>query len=337
MRKHARKGSSTGSGGHNRRRLEGRGPTPKAEDRTYHPAYKRKQEREAAQRRAEGPKLKASLRQLAGYELVVGRNPVYEAVVAGVPYTRVFLVGASANDERVAKVARRAMETGVPLVEVSRTELDLMSEGVVHQGIGIEVPPYEYADLSDLVAAAGERTTGGAAALAGAETAAPATAARETTGRPGLIVALDHVTDPHNLGAVMRSAAAFRADGVLIPVRRSASVNATVWRVSAGAAARLPVARETNLVSALKWLKEQGYFVVGLAGEADGDVADMQIADAPLVVVTGAEGGGLSRLVRDTCDALVSIPIDSATESLNASVAAGIALYQVDQLRRQRA
>ncbi|QTG75344.1 23S rRNA (guanosine(2251)-2'-O)-methyltransferase RlmB [Trueperella pecoris] len=310
VRKNARKGASKGTGGHSRKRLEGKGPTPKAEDRTYHPAYKKKQEREAAARKAEGPKLRGILRQPEGYELVAGRNPVYEAVQSGIPYERVFLVGATSHDERVAEVARAAMATGTTIVEVTRTELDKMTDGAVHQGIAIEVPPFDYADVEDLVEIAAESI------------------------RLGLIVALDSVTDPHNLGAVMRSAAAFRADGVLIPERRSASVNATVWKVSAGAAARLPVARETNLVRALKHLKELGYFVVGLAGDGDAVVGEVNMADVPLVLVTGSEGGGLSRLVRETCDVVASIPIDGSTESLNAAVATGIALYQIDQHRR---
>lgn len=310
VRKNARKGASKGTGGHSRKRLEGKGPTPKAEDRTYHPAYKKKQEREAAARKAEGPKLRGILRQPEGYELVAGRNPVYEAVQSGIPYERVFLVGATSHDERVAEVARAAMATGTTIVEVTCTELDKMTDGAVHQGIAIEVPPFDYADVEDLVEIAAESI------------------------RLGLIVALDSVTDPHNLGAVMRSAAAFRADGVLIPERRSASVNATVWKVSAGAAARLPVARETNLVRALKHLKELGYFVVGLAGDGDAVVGEVNMADVPLVLVTGSEGGGLSRLVRETCDVVASIPIDGSTESLNAAVATGIALYQIDQHRR---
>lgn len=310
VRKTARKGSSKGTGGHSRKRLEGRGPTPKAEDRTYHPAYKKKQEREAAQRKAEGPKLRGHLHQPEGYELVSGRNPVYEAVQSGIPYERVFLVGAMSNDDRVAAVARAAMDSGTMIVEVTRTELDKMTDGAVHQGIAIEVPPYDYANLEKLVEAG------------------------EDSGRLGLIVALDSVTDPHNLGAVMRSAAAFRADGVLIPERRSASVNATVWKVSAGAAARLPVARETNLVRSLKRLQEEGYFVVGLAGDGEAEVGKVNMSDVPLVLVTGSEGGGLSRLVRETCDVIASIPIDAETESLNAAVATGIALYQIDQHRK---
>ncbi|MCI6574650.1 MAG: 23S rRNA (guanosine(2251)-2'-O)-methyltransferase RlmB [Actinomycetaceae bacterium] len=312
-RKSGKKGASKGSGGKGRGRLEGRKNIPKAEDRPYHPAHKRKlaAQARAAQASAAAPKLRASLRLKEGHELVVGRNPVAEAVAAGVPYSRVFMVGALAHDERVISVARAASAAGVPIAEVSRAELDLLADGASHQGIALEMLPYEYVGARDLV----ER-------------------AQEHAERPGLIVALDAVTDPHNLGAAIRSASAFRADGVLITARRSASVNATVWKVSAGAVARVPVARETNLVLTLKELKKQGYFVVGLAGEADAvPIAHIPLADMPLVLVTGSEGAGLSRLVRETCDAIAAIPIASEMESLNAAVATGIALYQVDQLR----
>ncbi|MDO5025123.1 MAG: 23S rRNA (guanosine(2251)-2'-O)-methyltransferase RlmB [Trueperella sp.] len=320
----AKKGTKVGSGGKRRRGLEGKGPTPKAEDRVYHVAHKRKLEREEAARRAQ-PRLRASLQLAPDHELVVGRNPVAEAVAAGISYTRVFVVETMSLDERVVEVVNAAAAAEIPLVSVSRTEMDLLAGEVVHQGIALEVPPYEYVGLADLIARPVERAEeirrwqGDAAAQA-----APR----------GLIVALDSVTDPHNLGAVLRSAAAFRADGVLITARRSASVNATVWKVSAGAAARIPVAQETNLVQSLRALQEAGYFVVGLDGAAETAIADIPVADMPLVLVTGAEGAGLSRLVRETCDVLAAIPISSAAESLNAAVATGVSLYQIDQLRR---
>lgn len=307
VRKGPKKGTKVGSGGQRRAALEGRGPTPKAEDRTYHPAYKKKVAAEAAAVKAAGPKLRGSLRQPEGYELIAGRNPVVEAIASGIPYTRVFIVGALANDDRVAEVMRAATASGAPMIEVTRFELDKMTEGAVHQGIAIEVPPHEYAELDELVDRAEVR--------------------------PGLIVALDSITDPHNLGAAVRSASAFKADGVVIPERRSASVNVTVWKTSAGAIARVPVAREKNLVRALEDLKSRGYFVVGLAGDGDQQIDTLDLADVPLVIVTGSEGKGLSRLVRETCDAIASIPIASEMESLNAAVATGIALYQVDRIR----
>lgn len=312
-----KKGPKVGSGGVRRRRLEGRGPTPKAVDREYHPAHAKKKAKEAEEKRAEaikiaraGGKLPSYLKLEPGHELIVGRNAVIEAVRADVPLTRVFIATGSALDERMEEAARTASERGAPVIEVTRGHLDVMTEKAAHQGIAIEVPPYDYATIES------------------------AAADIEETGRTGLILALDSVTDPHNLGAVLRSASAFRADAVLITERRSASVNATVWKVSAGAAARVPVARETNLVRSLKDLQSRGYFVVGLAGEGDIMVEDLELADMPLVLVTGSEGRGLSRLVRETCDQICSIPI-SQMESLNAAVATGIALYEVDRRRRK--
>ena len=151
-------------------------------------------------------------------------------------------------------------------------------------------------------------------------------------------MALDQVTRPPTTSARSYAApGAFGADGVIIPERRSVGVNATVWKVSAGAAARVRVARETNLVRALEQLKKEGCFVVGLDGSGSTAVEDLTLADSPLVLVTGAEGAGLSRLVRETCDVLASVPISRSVESLNAAVATGISLYEVDRLRRRAA
>jgi 23S rRNA (guanosine2251-2'-O)-methyltransferase len=192
---------------------------------------------------------------------------------------------------------------------VSRAELDRLTHRAVHQGLAAKVPPYEYARPADLLDAAAER------------------------GEAPLVVALDSVTDPRNLGAVVRSAAGFGAHGVLIPERRSAGMTASAWKTSAGAAARVPVARATNLVRELKAYQQAGCMVVGL--DADGDVSlpALDLADGPLVIVVGSEGKGLSRLVAETCDALVSIPMAGALESLNAGVAASIALYAVATTR----
>src|SRR5690606_30801633 len=154
---------------------------------------------------------------------------------------------------------------------------------------------------------------------------------------PPLIVALDSITDPRNLGAVVRSASGFGAHGVLIPERRAAGMTASAWKTSAGAAARLPIAQTVNLVRQLKAYKEAGIMVIGL--DADGEltlpelVAPDGLAEGPLVVVVGSEGKGLSRLVAETCDQLVSIPMASGLESLNAGVAAGIALYTASLAR----
>ncbi|MDO5729525.1 MAG: 23S rRNA (guanosine(2251)-2'-O)-methyltransferase RlmB [Actinomycetaceae bacterium] len=309
-----KKGPTKGTGGHSRRALRGKGPTPKAEDRTYHVAYKRKLEREAAAQKraqAEAHRKRTSIKISDGHELIVGRNAVFEAVNAGIGIERVFLA-ANPTDERIAKVLRTATALGAPVFEVTRLDLENASGEPAHQGIGIEVPQYDYCSALDLL----ERA--------------------KQAGQVPLIVALDQVTDPHNLGAVLRSGGAFGATGVLITERRSASVNAAVWKVSAGAVARVPVARETNLVLALKALKSEGCFVVGLDGAGEVDLRDLGLANEPLVVVTGAEGRGLSRLVRSTCDQIVSIPIASSVESLNAAVATGITLFEIAQKRAGR-
>ena len=311
----SKKGPKVGTGGHSRRRLEGKGPTPKAEDRTYHPAFKRKKAREAREAQEAAiarARAKSSIKITEGHELIAGRNPVAEAARAGVPIERVFVLD-NVKDDRVEEVVRLASGMGAPVYEVTRRDLDVATDGAVHQGVAIEVRGYQYSDVSDLIAESLQQLD------------------------VPLLVALDQVTDPHNLGAVLRSAGAFGADGVIIPERRSAGVNTTAWKVSAGAAARVPVARATNLVRALEDCKSAGFFVVGLDGGGDTELRDLQLADGPLVVVTGAEGSGLSRLVRQTCDQIVSIPIASSVESLNAAVATGIALYEVDSLRRARA
>jgi len=308
----SKKGATVGSGGQRRRGLEGRGPTPRAEDRVHHPAHQKKvaaERREAARPKKRTPGWVRALPE--GTEFVVGRNAVHEAVRSGIPVHSVYVASGLANDERVSQVLQAATETGTPMFEVSRTDLDTVAEGQSHQGIAVAVPPHEYADVHDLV-----------------------DAARERVSSPPLLVALDGVTDPHNLGAVLRNAGAFGVDGVLIPQRRAAGVGVTAWKVSAGAVARVPVARVTNLVRTLDDLKRDGFFVVGLDGAGSTDIGDLRLADRPLVVVTGAEGAGLSRLVRETCDVIASIPISSAVESLNAAVATGISLYEIARLRK---
>ena len=214
-RRSPKKGPTKGSGGKRRRRLEGRGPTPKAEDRVGHPRARAKAR---AQARAAQPTHAKRLKQAkerfgvpTDHEIVCGRNAVAEAARAAVPIVRVFMAVAAASsesDDRLDAVVRRATLLGAPVLEATRLDLEALTDGAAHQGVAIEVPAYEYADAAGLL----ER-------------------AREA-GRTPLLVALDQVTDPHNLGAVLRSAGAFGADGVIIPERRSVGVNATVWKVS---------------------------------------------------------------------------------------------------------
>ena len=297
-----KKGPTVGSGGVRRRGLEGRGATPPARMRPGHPAAKRavKQTRQA---RKPGKPTDET-------ETVLGRNPVLECLRADAPATALFVALGAEADERLTESVTLAADRGIPILEVPRHDLDRMSANGMHQGIALQVPPYGYAHPEDLLA----------------------TATRDV--EPALVVALDNISDPRNLGAVIRSVAAFGGHGVLIPQRRSASVTAVAWRTSAGAAARVPVARATNLNRTLGQWSAAGLSVVGLA--ADGDtVLDELDASGPLVVVVGSEGKGLSRLVRQSCDTVVSIPMAGPTESLNASVAAGVVLAEIARQRRR--
>jgi 23S rRNA (guanosine2251-2'-O)-methyltransferase len=292
-----KKGPTAGSGGQRRRALEGRGPTPPAHMRPNHPA---------AKRAASQPRRPA--RRTDETETVLGRNPVVECLRAGVPATALYIALGSEADERLTESVSRAGDLGISILEVPRADLDRMTANHLHQGIALQVPPYNYAHPDDLIAAA---------------TASP----------PALLVALDNISDPRNLGAIVRSVAAFGGHGVMIPQRRSASVTAVAWRTSAGAAARTPVARATNLTRALRDWADRGLRVIGLDTGGDTAIDDLDGTD-PLVVVVGSEGKGLSRLVRQTCDEVVSIPMAGHTESLNASVAAGVVLAEIVRQRR---
>lgn len=315
-----KKGPTAGTGGNGRRALEGKGPTPKAEDRSWHPAGKRRaaSERLDAAKARHGQGGQAEQRRpqqrrsskLGDAELVTGRNSVLEALRARIPATTLYLATRIEMDDRVRESIALATKRGVAVLEVMRPELDrLAGPDAVHQGVALQVPPYDYAHPLDLV----ERAAG--------------------TGRPPLLVALDGVTDPRNLGAIIRSAAAFGAHGVVVPQRRSVGMTASAWKTSAGAAARVPVAMAANLTQTLQALKTEGLFVVGLDGGGEVSLPDFELADRPLVLVVGSEGKGLSRLVAERCDAILSIPIESTTESLNAGIAVSVALYAVAQRR----
>ncbi|OBI82234.1 23S rRNA (guanosine(2251)-2'-O)-methyltransferase RlmB [Mycobacterium sp. E740] len=297
-----KKGPTVGSGGVRRRGLEGRGATPPAHMRPNHPAAKRAAKAAKSQGRRQGKKTDDT-------EVVLGRNPVLECLRAGVPATALYVALGAEADERLTESVQIAADAGISILEVQRHDLDRIATNGLHQGVALQVPPYSYAHPDDLLAAV------------------------TADGAPALLVALDNISDPRNLGAIVRSVAAFGGHGVLIPQRRSASVTAVAWRTSAGAAARLPVARATNLTRTLKSWADAGLQVVGL--DADGDTTvDELDGSGPVVVVVGSEGKGLSRLVRETCDPVVSIPMAGPTESLNASVAAGVVLAEIARQRR---
>ncbi|MGB3829864.1 MAG: 23S rRNA (guanosine(2251)-2'-O)-methyltransferase RlmB [Ornithinimicrobium sp.] len=304
VRKTQKKGAVVGSGGQRRKQLEGRGPTPKAEERPNHPASRGgKPSERGGKPRGRVPQRKDK----ASSEIVAGRNSVVEALRSHIPGTALFVGARIDSDDRVRESITLATERGIAVLEAPRGELDRLTDGVAHQGLALQVPPYDYAHPEDLVD-------------------------MEMPGLP-LIVALDGITDPRNLGAILRSAGAFGAHGVVVPSRRSAGMTATAWKTSAGAAARVKVAQATNLTRALEAYRKAGFFVIGLDGDGDVALPGLALADRPLVVVVGSEGKGLSRLVRENCDQIVSIPISATTESLNAGIAAAVALYAISQQR----
>ena len=301
----SKKGATVGSGGQRRRGLEGKGPTPKASDRPNHKAHKFAK---AAAKSGSSRPQRPQRRTKASSEMVAGRNSVLEALRADIPVATMYVAGRIDADDRVREALKIAGERGIPILETPRGELDRLTDDAVHQGLAIQVPPYEYAHPSDFVDP-------------------------QTPGIP-LVVALDGITDPRNLGAVIRSVAAFGGHGVLIPQRRSASVTAVAWRTSAGAAARLPVAQAPNLTRTLKDWAKAGAQIVGL--DTEGAVSlDEYDGTGPTVIVVGSEGKGLSRLVRETCDSVLAIPMAGDVESLNASVAAGVVLADFARQRRQ--
>ncbi|MBC2865656.1 23S rRNA (guanosine(2251)-2'-O)-methyltransferase RlmB [Streptomyces mexicanus] len=302
-----KKGAQVGSGGKRRRGLEGKGPTPPAEMRKGH-AKQRAAQAKARRAQSRGPRRGAGK---SASELVVGRNPVVEALRGGVPANTLYVQQFIDNDERVREALQLVAERGgINLMEAPRPELDRMTNGLNHQGLVLQVPPYEYAHPEDLADAAAD------------------------AGEDPLIVALDGVTDPRNLGAVVRSVSAFGGHGVVVPERRAAGMTAGAWKTSAGTAARTPVARATNLTRALEAYKKAGIMVVGLAADGEAELGELDALDGPVVIVVGSEGKGLSRLVGETCDVRVRIPMPGGAESLNAGVAAGVVLYEAARRRR---
>jgi len=321
-----KKGPTIGSGGQRRKALEGKGPTPKAEDRKGHKAYRaNKTEKSGTSRKGEylAPTAKTAGSHNAGRtnskrvakaaeagEVLSGRNSIVEALRAKVPATAMYISNRIDMDERVKEAITLANARGIPINEVTKPEIDrLTGFDAVHQGIALSVPPYQYqhpSDLLDLVLSRGQKP---------------------------LLVALDGITDPRNLGAIIRSVAAFGGQGVILPQRRSTGVTASAWKTSAGAAARVPVALAANLTATIKDYKKRGVFVVGLDAGGDMNLHQFTLGREPLLVVVGSEGKGLSRLVTENCDAILSIPIGAATESLNAGIAASVTLYEISKLR----
>jgi 23S rRNA (guanosine2251-2'-O)-methyltransferase len=292
-----------------RRGLRGKGPTPRAENRPAHKKYQSKDEsqRKRVERKRIDRKRPDRRRDPKEHvDTVAGRNAVLEALRAGIPAKELVVANGVDIDERLEESIRLAQKMGLGIREVERRQIENMTGIANHQGIALVAKPFQYSSQKEIFARAKS---------------------------PALFVAVDGVTDPRNVGAIARSAAAFSADGLLIPERRNAPLTAAAWKSSAGAAARLPIAQVTNLVRSMQDAKEFGCFVVGLDGDADTTVDAMEIADQNLYVVVGSEGRGLSRLVRENCDLLISIPMSNTVESLNASVAMSIALFAIDRKR----
>ncbi|MFF9626353.1 23S rRNA (guanosine(2251)-2'-O)-methyltransferase RlmB [Streptomyces griseosporeus] len=302
-----KKGAQVGSGGQRRKGLEGKGPTPPAEMRKGHKKNRLANAKAKQSARRPAPRGRGGK---SASELVVGRNPVVEALRGGVPASTLYVQQFIDNDERVREALQLAADRGgINLMEAPRPELDRMTNGLNHQGLVLQVPPYEYAHPEDLLDAAADE------------------------GEDPLIVALDGVTDPRNLGAVVRSVSAFGGHGVVVPERRAAGMTAGAWKTSAGTAARTPVARATNLTRVLEQYKKAGVTVIGLAADGEAEVGELEALGGPVVIVVGSEGKGLSRLVGETCDYRVRIPMPGGAESLNAGVAAGVVLYEAARRR----
>lgn len=240
--------------------------------------------------------------------LIEGRNALSEALKSGRTIDKLYVAEGS-TDKALARLAALAKEAGAVVVPTDRRKLDQMSPTGAHQGVIAAVAAHEYASLDEILALAAER------------------------GEPPLIVICDELSDPHNLGAILRTAECAGAHGVIIPKRRSVGLTAVVAKTSAGALEYLPVARVANVVNAIRELKEKGVWVYGTAADADSALYRTDLT-GPAAIVIGNEGAGMSRLVRESCDVLVSIPMKGRISSLNASAAAAVLLYEA---LRQRA
>lgn len=239
--------------------------------------------------------------------IIEGRNAVAEALRAGTPIDKVFVLKGEV-DLPLRQLANQARQQGAVLAEVDRHKLDAMSRTHAHQGIVAVAAVREYASVEDLLQAARDR------------------------GEPPLLVVCDELSDPHNLGAVIRTAECAGAHGVIIPKRRSAGLTAIVGKTSAGAVSYMPVARVSNLPATLEELKKKGIWVYGTAAEGATSLYEADLK-GPAAIVIGSEGSGMGRLVREKCDFLVSIPMKGHISSLNASAAAAILLYEAVRRR----
>ncbi len=235
-------------------------------------------------------------------DIIEGRNAVVEALRAGRVIDKIFIQKGD-TDKTLGHIASRAREAGIVVVDADKRKLDSMSQTHSHQGVIALAAIREYCTVEDILAIAQER------------------------GEPPFIVICDELSDPHNLGAVIRSCEAAGVHGVIIPKRRSAGLTSIVIKTSAGAAEHMAVARVPNLTAAIKILKEAGVWVYGTATEGSSPLWKTDLT-GPLCIVIGSEGDGISRLIRENCDLLVHIPMKGKVSSLNASAAASVLIYE---------
>ena len=236
-------------------------------------------------------------------DLIEGRNAVTEALRAGRAIDKIYIAKGEV-DKTLGHIASKARDLGVVVVEADRRKLDAMSVTHAHQGVVALAAVRDYCTVEDILAIA------------------------EQAGEPPLILLCDEISDPHNLGAILRTAECVGAHGVIIPKRRSAGLTSIVDKTSAGAAEHVAVARVPNLPAAIRTLKERGLWVYGTAAEGTQSLWDTDFT-GPVCLVIGSEGDGMGRLVEENCDFLVSIPMRGRVNSLNASAAAGVLMYEV--------
>ena len=239
--------------------------------------------------------------------IIEGRNAVIEALRVGTPMDKIYIAKGE-TDKTLGHIASKARSAGIVVVEADRRKLDNMSRTHAHQGVIALAAVREYATVESILQAAADR------------------------GEPPLLVVCDEISDPHNLGAILRTAECAGAHGVVIPKRRSAGLTAVVAKTSAGAVSHIPVARVANLPSLLKELKKAGLWIFGSAADGTTPLYDADLK-GPAAIVIGSEGEGMSRLVTENCDFLVSIPMKGKLNSLNASAAAAILLYEAVRQR----
>ncbi|MCM3786547.1 23S rRNA (guanosine(2251)-2'-O)-methyltransferase RlmB [Neobacillus mesonae] len=242
-------------------------------------------------------------------EWIAGKHSVIEALRSGRTLNKVW-IAEQAQKHLAAPVIAEAKKAGIIIQQVDKRKLDQMVPGIQHQGVVAQAAPYQYAEVEDILAVAKEK------------------------GEAPFLVLLDEIEDPHNLGSILRTADCTGAHGVIVPKRRSAQVTATVSKTSAGAAEYVPVARVSNLAQTIEDLKEAGVWVVGTDVRATEPVFGNGVFTGPVAVVIGNEGKGMGRLIREKCDVLVKLPMNGQINSLNASVAAGVVMYEVLRARK---